>query len=918
MKKLLSILAILTFATTAYAYTPFYGGQLGNNVVPGYVLQSTGSSSVANWVATSTLGITGGGGGSVSSVFGRTGAVTAQTGDYSMFYPTYGYASTTYSTYAYGSSTYYFASNPSGYITSSALGPYVPFSYASSTFVTQGTASTSLVTYPYGSSTYYFASNPAGYINSYSTTSPGGLNAQIQYNNSGVFGGISGATTDGTSVSLSNAHLLNPTINGAGTGLATLAYPNTASNATITFPSTTGTLCLTTTCTGATSVGIPGTVQFASTTAGQFDGSSTRLFFDVNNGFLGIGTTTPQLSLYVAGAEFLQKGFRDSTYASGTVGQILSTTGTSTLWINAPTSGGSSVGNAGFIQFASSTPGAFNASSSLFFNNTTGSLGIGTSSPAGTLDVYANNGTGASPSIVIGGMPGGDTDYWLSRVTDNDGTNNDSFQIGSSTVPGTNSMFAINYDGTVGIGTSTPSAGFAVAANTSLSGRNFIMTVASSTSNLFTILGSGQVDIGTTTATIGLVNLPLSNVVAGGIVFGEAGTDLFRGGTALLKTDAAFTSSGLVTGTGGLTSGSGLTIGNSNIQFNGGVGGGARIQPLGTSGEPAGTLGFFNQAQNPRFDTMVIDTTGNRRLVAFGTSSINTNVQIYEVGNNASNTDFMDIATTTTPQGATTSVFRITSAGNVGIGTTTPAALLGFPNATGAANGINFGDASADLYRSAAAIIRTDGAFIATGQISSNSNLIAGATSVIGWGGNPSPQFKNLGNGSNLFSVISSSNSVRTTMAWDAANRLVALGTSTFNLGTQLYEIGTFGSTTNFIDIATTTTVQGATSTVFKVNSDGQITTGSGGQTPTLSACGGGTPTIVGNETTGSVTVGTGLTTSCTLSFQTARANANYTVQISDAAGVFGGASSKSATAMTITFGATAAGDTFDYTILGY
>lgn len=71
---------------------------------------------------------------------------------------------------------------------------------------------------------------------------PGGLNAQIQYNNAGAFGGITGATTDGTAVSLSGAHLLNPTINGAGTGLATLAYPNTSSSATITLPTVTGTL----------------------------------------------------------------------------------------------------------------------------------------------------------------------------------------------------------------------------------------------------------------------------------------------------------------------------------------------------------------------------------------------------------------------------------------------------------------------------------------------------------------------------------------------------------------------------------------------------------------------------------------------------------------------------------------------------
>lgn len=72
--------------------------------------------------------------------------------------------------------------------------------------------------------------------------SPGGLNAQLQYNNSGAFGGITNATTDGTSVSLTTPHFLNPTINGAGAGLATLAYPNTASNVTVTLPIATDTL----------------------------------------------------------------------------------------------------------------------------------------------------------------------------------------------------------------------------------------------------------------------------------------------------------------------------------------------------------------------------------------------------------------------------------------------------------------------------------------------------------------------------------------------------------------------------------------------------------------------------------------------------------------------------------------------------
>lgn len=109
---------------------------------------------------------------------------------------------------------------------------------------------------------------------------PGGLNTQLQYNNSGVFGGITGATTDGTLVSLNAPHLLNPTINGAGTGLATLVYPNTAANATITVPATTGTLALTS--------------QLGNLTVGTStitSGTTTRILYD-NAGVLGEYTLT--------------------------------------------------------------------------------------------------------------------------------------------------------------------------------------------------------------------------------------------------------------------------------------------------------------------------------------------------------------------------------------------------------------------------------------------------------------------------------------------------------------------------------------------------------------------------------------------------------------------------------------------------
>jgi len=81
-------------------------------------------------------------------------------------YITYPYATSTFAqianvpTYTYASSTYYFASNPSGYITSSALTPYVTLVYASSTFPS----------FTYSSSTYLTASSLSGYVtNVYAT-----------------------------------------------------------------------------------------------------------------------------------------------------------------------------------------------------------------------------------------------------------------------------------------------------------------------------------------------------------------------------------------------------------------------------------------------------------------------------------------------------------------------------------------------------------------------------------------------------------------------------------------------------------------------------------------------------------------------------------------------------------------------------
>lgn len=54
------------------------------------------------------------------------------------------------------------------------------------------------------------------------TGAPGGSNTQLQYNNAGSFGGISGATTDGTKVTFGSGDLLGTNIKLSGTAASTL------------------------------------------------------------------------------------------------------------------------------------------------------------------------------------------------------------------------------------------------------------------------------------------------------------------------------------------------------------------------------------------------------------------------------------------------------------------------------------------------------------------------------------------------------------------------------------------------------------------------------------------------------------------------------------------------------------------------
>ena len=84
-----------------------------------------------------------------------------------------------------------------------------------------------------------------------------------------------------------------------------------------------------------------------------------------------------------------------------------------------------------------------------------GNVGIGTPNPLSQFHIYSGA-SGANPSMLLAGNAGGETDFWLARVNNGDTIDNDTFQIGDGTIPGTNPYFAINSLGNVGIGTVNP------------------------------------------------------------------------------------------------------------------------------------------------------------------------------------------------------------------------------------------------------------------------------------------------------------------------------------------------------------------------------------------------------------------------------------------------------------------------------
>jgi hypothetical protein len=491
-----------------------------------------------------------------------------------------------------------------------------------------------------------------------SGSAPGGSNTQLQYNNSATFGGISGVTSNGTTVTFGNSDLI---LAGSSTGVTTFTSANaSASNFTVTFPAATANLlyqsgafvsgqCLQSTgtvgaviVTGSPCGGTPGgsTTQLQYNNAAAFGGiagavsNGTTITFANNDLILGgssTGTTT--FASANAGASNFTVTFPAATanliYQSGAfvTGHCVQTSGT----VGALVDTGSACGGSG------SVPGGSNTQ--LQYNNSAAFGGISGATSNGTTITFANN------DLILGGSSTGTTTF----SSANAGASN--FTITVPAVTDTLATLAANqtFTGTITFSNSPTAptvANFVSDRSTKVATTAYVQNAidyAMATVNIsnitggtysFASLGSG----GTLTLTTSGGVITSASVTAGGSnyavgdliqVLGGNNDALLRvatvSGTALSTVTISYGGTGYSNGSSGATSAANaipftftlLGTLTSNVTF---------ILPNGTIAQNSGQW-LFNNNTTGAFTTKVFisngadATTGTGVLIPQGTAN---------------------------------------------------------------------------------------------------------------------------------------------------------------------------------------------------------------------------------------------------------------------------------------------------------
>jgi hypothetical protein len=180
------------------------------------------------------------------------------------------------------------------------------------------------------------------------------------------------------------------------------------------------------------------------------DGLGNDSVVALSTSSVGIGTTSPTQLLHVAGNVRITGALYDGNNATGTSGQILSSTGTATDWVSKSDLG--LVDGSGTANFVSKWSDTGTLTNSLIFDNGT-NVGIGTTAPdsrlhvSGTMRTVLTSGAGGQTLLcAISGVSNG---YLINVDASNNITHN--WHTGANAT----SLF-ISSAGSVGIGTSNP------------------------------------------------------------------------------------------------------------------------------------------------------------------------------------------------------------------------------------------------------------------------------------------------------------------------------------------------------------------------------------------------------------------------------------------------------------------------------
>lgn len=257
--------------------------------------------------------------------------------------------------------------------------------------------------------------------------------------------------------------------------------------------SSTTALAMGDTLTGATE----GSILFAGP-SGVLSQDNTNFFWDDTANRLGLGDNTPAAALTVGSGDAFQVN------STGAIAAATGITSSGTITFTSLAGGGTQclqTNNSGVISATGSACGSGGSGDSISINGSAAtdanfintaasgttasvtwalntvtapdevSLTIGTASAteAGIITTgtqtlagaktFTSNVTAAKadPSIILDVATASDTDFWLGVQDDAEGDDDDVFQIGGGTTPGTNPFLTINTLGNVGIGTASPS-----------------------------------------------------------------------------------------------------------------------------------------------------------------------------------------------------------------------------------------------------------------------------------------------------------------------------------------------------------------------------------------------------------------------------------------------------------------------------